>query len=99
MRRNKKRIFLLMLEVGQVGGILRGTLCCFSAFPSGPGQSSGKCWFREGRGPVSAKGAFHRLTVLFFFFDLYLENGFGFWKLWLRFLAGVASVLWGFGIG
>ena len=67
MRRNKKGIFLLMLEVGQVGGILRGALCFFSAFPSGPGQSSGKCWFGEGRGPVSAKGAFHRLTILFFF--------------------------------
>ena len=99
MRRNKKGIFLLMLEVGQVGGILRGTLCFFSAFPSGPGQSSGKCWFGEGRGPVSAKGAFHRLTILLFFFDLYLENGLVFWKLWSRFLAGVVSFLWGFGLG
>ena len=98
MRRNKKGIFLLMLEVGQVGGILRGTLCFFSAFPSGPGQSSGKCWFGEGRGPVSAKGAFHRLSILLFFFDLYLENGLVFWKLWSRFLAGVVSFLWGFGL-
>ena len=83
MRRNKKRIFLLMLEVGQVGGILRGALCFFSAFPSGPGQSSGKCWFGEGRGPVSAKGAFHRLTILFFFWSLS-------WK-WSRFLEVVVS--------
>ena len=87
-----------MLEVGQVGGILRGTLCFFSAFPSGPGQSSGKCWFGEGRGPVSAKGAFHRLTILFFLiFILKMASFFGscglvFWLVWSRFFGVLASI-------